>query len=316
MERERSMNPLGIDIGGANLKVTNGQENKIIYFPMWKKAPELGNKLKEIANHFGAEKAGVVITAELADVFKSKKEGVGFIAKKCYEVFREVYFLDIDGHLTKEIEDPLKFCASNWMASVTFLLAEGYRDFLFVDMGSTTTDLIPVKDRVMSAKTDFERLKRRELIYIGVLRTPVFYVLRRFKGVELCPEFFAITADVFRITGEIDEEDYNCDTPDSAGKGVTDCMRRLARTVCCDLEELGEENVKLLALMTRKTIIKILGEEIRSKVLQYGLKRVLACGIGEFLVEHAFDCTKLSKIYGEASKLFPAFAMLKLVEKT
>lgn len=310
------MNSLGIDIGGANLKVTNGKENRIIYFPMWKKASELGDKLKEISNHFGAEKAGVVITAELADVFKNKKEGIEFIAKKCNEVFREVYFLDIDGKLTKEIKDPLKFCASNWMASVTFLMADGYRNFLFVDMGSTTTDLIPVKERVMSGKTDFERLKRRELIYIGVLRTPVFYVLKRFKGVELCPEFFAITADVFRITGEISEEDYNCDTPDSAGKEVRDCMRRLARTVCCDLEELGEENVKLLALMVRKTIIKTLEKEIRSKVSQYGLKRVFACGIGEFLIENACDCTKLSEIYGEASKLFPAFAMLKLVDKT
>lgn len=309
------MNSLGIDIGGANLKVSDGKENRIIYFPMWKKASELKNKLKDLAKDFGAEKAGVVITAELADVFKSKKEGIEFISKVCKDVFKEVYFLDIEGRLTNEIDDPLKFCASNWMASVSFLLTEGFRDFLFVDMGSTTTDLIPVKERAVAGKTDFERLKRKELVYIGVLRTPVFYILRNFESAELCPEFFAITADVFRITGDITEEDYNCETPDSSGKSVKDCMRRIARTVCCDLEELGEMKVKLIALKAKKAIIRKLQREIDAKLSHYGLERVLACGIGEFLIEQASECTKLSEKYGKASKLFPAFAMLKLVEK-
>ncbi|MEM2726709.1 MAG: hydantoinase/oxoprolinase family protein [Archaeoglobaceae archaeon] len=309
------MNSLGIDIGGANLKVSDGKENRIIYFPMWKKAPELRNELKEVAKEFGAEKAGVVITAELADVFKNKKEGIEFIAKVCRDVFKETYFLDIEGRLTREIDNPLKFCASNWMASVSFLLTEGFRDFLFVDMGSTTTDLIPVKEKAVAGKTDFERLQRKELVYIGVLRTPLFYVLRSFESAELCPEFFAITADVFRITGDITEEDYNCETPDSSGKSVKDCMRRVARTVCCDLDELGEMKVKLMALKAKKAMIRKLQREIDAKLSHYNFERVLACGIGEFLIEQACKCTKLSEKYGEASKLFPAFAMLKLVEK-
>lgn len=309
------MNSLGIDVGGANLKVSNGQENKIIYFPIWKKVSELKNKLEDIAKEFGAERAGVVITAELSDVFKSKKEGIEYIAKICKEIFKEVYFLDIDGNLTKEIDDPMKFCASNWMASISFLLKEGFRDFLFVDMGSTTTDLIPVKETAIAGKTDFERLRRKELIYIGVLRTPVFYVLRNFEGVELCPEYFAITADVFRVTGDIGEEDYNCETPDSRGKSVKECMQRLARTVCCDLEELGEMKVRLLSFKAKKAMIKILQREIEAKLSSYDLKRVLACGIGEFLIGQTFDCIKLSEKYGNASKLFPAFAMLKLLEQ-
>lgn len=309
------MNSLGIDIGGANLKVSNGRDNRIIYFPMWKKALELENKLKEVAKEFGAEKAGVVITAELADFFKSKREGIEFIANACRNAFKEVYFLDLEGRITKEIYDPMKFCASNWIASISFLLEEGYRDFLFVDMGSTTTDLIPVKDRALAGKTDFERLRRKELLYFGILRTPVFYVLRNFMDADLCPEFFAITADVFRVTGDLSEEDYNCETPDSGGKSVRECMLRLSRTVCCDLEELGEMNAKLLALKAKKAMIRTLKKHIRAKLTQYNLKRVLACGIGEFLVAQAFDCKKLSESYGNASKLFPAFAMLKLVEK-
>lgn len=310
------MNSLGIDVGGANLKISNGKDNRIIYFPMWKKAYELKNKLKEISKEFGAEKAGIVITAELADVFKSKREGIEYISNVCKEIFRDVYFLDVEGRLNREIDDPIKFCASNWMASVSFLLDEGFRDFLFIDIGSTTTDLIPVKEKAIAGKTDFARLQRKELIYIGVLRTPVFYVLKSFEGVDLCPEYFAITADVFRVTGEIGEEDYNCETPDSAGKSVVDCMRRLARTVCCDLEELGEIKARLLAFKAKKAIIRVLRREIRAKLSEYDLKRIFACGIGEFLISQACECIKLSEIYGEASKLFPAFAMSKLVEKT
>lgn len=309
------MNSLGIDVGGANLKVAGDEKLEIIYFPIWKMASRLKEKLKEISKAYGAERAGVVITAELSDVFRNKEEGIKFVADACREVFREVYFLDIHGNLSKEIRDPRAFSASNWIASVLFLLSEGFRDFLFVDIGSTTTDLIPVKEKILSALTDFERLKRRELIYFGILRTPVFYVLKSFENTRLCPEYFAITADVFRVTGDISEADYSCETPDGKGKSIEDCMRRLARTVCCDLEEMGEDRVKKLAFNAKKAMIRTLSREIRRKVEEFKLKDVLACGIGEFLVESSHKCLKLSSIYGEASKLFPAFSMLKLVQK-
>lgn len=308
------MNSLGIDVGGANLKIAAERSAEIIYFPMWKKAVELKDKLLEIAKKYGAERAGVVITAELADVFKNKAEGVSFVANICKDVFKEVYFLDLNGNITKEINNPLEFSASNWLASISFLIKEGYRDFLFVDIGSTTTDLIPVKDRNLAALRDLERLKKRELIYFGILRTPVFYVLRSFSNAKLCPEYFAITGDVFRITGDISEADYNCETPDGKGKSVEDCMRRIARTICCDLEELGMEKVSELAFKAKKAMIRILSREIKRKIVEYELKEVLACGIGEFLVEQSHSCVRLSKIYGEFSKLFPAFSMLKLVE--
>ncbi|MFN3384229.1 MAG: hydantoinase/oxoprolinase family protein [Archaeoglobaceae archaeon] len=308
------MNSLGIDVGGANLKVAGNGVSEIIYFPMWKMAGNLKYKLEEIAKRYGAEKAGIVITAELADVFRNKEEGIRFVEKVCREVFKDVHFLDLHGNLVKEIKNPRLFSASNWVASVSFLLSEGYRDFLFVDIGSTTTDLIPVKEKAPPARTDFERLQNGELIYFGVLRTPVFHVLRSFEKAKLCPEFFAITADVFRITGDLNEEEYTCETPDGKGKSVEDCMRRIARTVCCDLEELGKESAKKIAMNAKKSMIRVLQREIKRKIEENGLKQVLACGIGEFLVEESYECVRLSKIYGEFSKLFPAFAMFKLVE--
>ncbi len=67
-------------------------------------------------------------------------------------------------------------------------------------------------------------------------------------------------------------------------------------------------------------MVKKLATVISKKVREYGLKVVLGCGIGEFLIEESckaagVECVKLSSLYGECSKLFPAYAMLKLVEK-
>ncbi len=310
------MSSLGIDIGGANLKIASSKGGEILYFPMWRKAGELEQILRTAADRYSATRAGVVMTAELADAFRSKEEGVVFISKACERAFDEVFFLDVDGRLSRTIDDPLKFAASNWVASVAFLLQEGYRNFLFVDIGSTTTDIIPVTDRIQAAKTDYERLKRQEMIYFGILRTPVFYVLREFHGVPLCPEFFAITADVFVTTGDISPEMYTCDTPDGKGADIESCMRRLARTLCCDLEELGGDAVRELAFAAKESMKATLRNAIRSKKLDM----VFSCGIGEFLVEEVcreldIECLALSSLYGEYSKLFPAFAMLKLVEK-
>ena len=243
-----------------------------------------------------------------------------FIGEICRRVFEDVSFLDVSGRLSRTLDEPAKFAASNWVASATFLLREGYRNFLFVDIGSTTTDIIPVTDRIEATKTDFERLKRREMIYVGILRTPVFYILKEFDSAPLCPEFFAITADVFIATGDITEDDYTCETPDGKGRDEISCLKRLARTICCDLEEIGINKAKQLALEAKKAMKDLLKDALRKKTEDYGIERVFTCGIGEFLIEEicneiGVEFISLSGLYGEYSKLFPAFAMLKLVQK-
>lgn len=314
------MSSLGIDIGGANLKIASEDGWEILYYPMWRRAGELENVLKNIAKKYSASRAGVVMTAELSDVFRSKEEGVEFIANACKRVFDEVFFLDLNGELSAVVYNPRQFAASNWIASTSFLLREGYRDFIFVDVGSTTADIIPVTDKIEAAKTDFERLKRRELIYFGILRTPVFYVLKEFESAPLCPEFFAITADVFVVTGDISEGDYICETPDGKGRDRISCLRRLARTVCCDLEELGVDKSTQLAFEAKKAMKERLKFAIVRKMEEYGVKMVFGCGVGEFLIREVcrdtgVEFSGVSDRYGEYSKLFPAFAMLKLVQK-
>ncbi len=67
---------LGIDIGGANTKIAS-DDGKIVelhYIPLWKNT-RLPEALLEIAGRLKPEKAGVVITGELADCFQDKEAG-------------------------------------------------------------------------------------------------------------------------------------------------------------------------------------------------------------------------------------------------
>lgn len=308
---------VGLDIGGANLKVYSEYGGEILYFPFWQEWERLGEVLTEIRERHRSKRAGAVITAELSDAFSSKAEALLYIEKTLKNTFDEVFFLSLDGELKPGMDNPLNFAASNWVASVKLLSAD-FDEFIFADMGSTTTDIIPFKGRILAGKTDYERLKHKELLYFGMLRTPVFYILPEFDGAPLSSEYFSITADAMRILGMIDDDAYTCETPDGRGKGVEECMQRLARTICCDVEELGRDKTVRLAEAVKERMVDKVASAFREKRKEHGINLVLGCGIGEALLKEAAELSGMeflavSSIYGEASHLFPAFAMWKLV---
>lgn len=307
---------LGIDVGGANLKYSNERgEGEIIYLPIWKNIDLLESKLRDIKGNTDPDRVGAVITAELSDVFKNKSEGVLFISSLLKKVFDEVFFLTVDGELLSSIDDPLRFSASNWVASTLYLKKE-YDNFLFVDIGSTTADFIPVREKILAAKTDFERIKRGELLYIGALRTPICYLARDFYY-PLASEFFAIVADAFLLTGDISEEGYTVETPDGRGKSRRECMARLARMFCADVEEVGEDLFRF-AEWIKRLMVKTVSNAIQHQLRQYELERVIGCGVGEFLIRRVMEeldveYISLTERYGDASNFFPSFAIANLV---
>ncbi len=311
---------IGLDIGGANLKVASINNGKIIYFPMWKKWKELNKQLFEIKKEYKPKSVGVVITAELADSFDNKVNGIRYISSVVNDVFDDcnIFYLDVNGNIKSKIDDPKLFAASNWVASTKFLLRY-YENFLFADMGSTTTDLIPVTNKIEAEKTDYERLRRKELIYFGILRTPIFYVLPEFDSTPLASEYFSITGDIFTLTGDISVKDYNCETPDGRDKGKEDCMRRIARTLCCDVDEIGKDNIFKLAKLVKEEMIKKTSKAIETLAAKYKLNKVIGCGIGEFILKKAskhagLDYISLKDKFGDFSSIFPAYAMARLID--
>ena len=157
---------LGIDIGGANTKIASddGRLVELHYIPLWKNT-RMPEALLEIAGRLKPEKVGVVITGELADCFPDKDAGLSYIIDAVNNAFTDAFFLDNNGIFTKE--KIRSIAAANWMASC-LLIGKEFGDCIFLDIGSTTTDIIPIKNCVpLAGKTDFERLKNGELVYAG-----------------------------------------------------------------------------------------------------------------------------------------------------
>ncbi|MBN1761832.1 MAG: H4MPT-linked C1 transfer pathway protein [Methanomicrobia archaeon] len=330
---------LGIDVGGANTKIaTSDGFVDSLYAPLWQNKACLCDVLPEVIRRFGTEieAVGAVMTGELSDCFDTKREGVLQIKHALAATFEAPLFFDKNCTFQEGAavdKDPLSFAATNWLASAT-LIAEQYHDAIFVDIGSTTTDVIPiVNSEIRARKTDLERLKTGELIYSGILRTNIATLLDKFEigDNEACgmsSELFAITADAYLVLGTITEADYSCSSPNSyafasreaAEKSRVSALQRLARVVCSDLEELGEKGAVAIAEQVKRAQVKALQASVGMVKAKYGLETVVTAGIGDFIVQEAADSEDLQFVslasrYGKAvAATFPAFAVAKLLE--
>ena len=183
---------LGWDVGGANIKAARiGDDQRpgpaVVErpFPLWREPHRLPVVLSEVADRIGhARTMALTMTAELADCFATKREGVAFVIDAFRAVFpaSELWFYGVDGRFRSAEEarqHPRQVAAANWMASAT-LVARTFPDALLVDVGSTTTDIIPivVGRSVSRGRTDTSRLRTGELVYTGSLRTPVCAIVR------------------------------------------------------------------------------------------------------------------------------------------
>jgi probable H4MPT-linked C1 transfer pathway protein len=316
---------VGIDIGGANTKIASADGNVLtFYLPLWKGA-DLESVLKRIKLDFKPDEVGIVLTGEMADRFISKREGVQYIASVVNSVFDSAYFFDVHGRFSRDIQDPRLHAASNWVASAHFI-ARDIRNCIFVDMGSTTCDIIPIKNGKFEASiTDFDRLKRGELIYSGVLRTNIAALIKQLNldgdPCRISSELYAITADAHMILGTITESDYTCDTPDGRPHDVDSAYGRIARVVLCDIEELGTNRAYEIAKQAVMAQIDELSHDILAHSKYHNLKTVVAAGMGEFMIKNAAErlglrVESLSDTYGtRISRVFPAFAVAKLLQQ-
>ncbi len=299
---------VGIDVGGAHLKVVDRNGVHIHYCPLWKGAP-----LKELLGLYNKEttSAAVVMSGELADCFSSKVEGIGFIVDSVKAAFPDALFYGTDAAFHRDIVPQL--AASNWLVSVDYL-RELYPCAVFVDMGSTTTDIIPVgRFEALKGLTDLDRLQLGYLIYTGVLRTSVPCLIRSvlLDGVPtpVSSEYFACSGDVHLVLGHIKGSQYTSDPPDGGERTVDAALRRLARVVCADLDEIGEQGAKMIAetfWSAQKDLIISGVEDICRKS---GTNEVIFAGIGSGLIAKKFGGTNLSGALGPVVDALPAFAV-------
>jgi hypothetical protein len=292
-----SASVLGLDIGGANLKVAhlNGQARSQP-FELWKNPAGLSDALawllREIPAH---DLLAVTMTGELCDCFETKRQGVTAILDAVQRVAGNVgvrvwnnqgRFADLDGAKA----DPLPFAAANWLALATFAGRLAPRGpALLLDIGSTTSDIIPLLDGrpIPHGRTDPERLRSHELVYTGVRRTPVCAVLGGFGAAE----FFATTLDVYLTLGQIPEDPTDQNTADGRPATRSFAHARLARMLCADTETATTEETRKLAERVLLRQVYALGFALGqvAKALPSQPQTVLVSGAGEFLARLAVE---------------------------
>lgn len=255
------MNVIGLDVGGANLKACDADGNAhSVNFPMWQQSEQLPDALNELLAQFpSADLIALTMTGELADCFATKADGVtaiidatvrasGKVPVRVWLTSGEFAEADDARELTSVV------AAANWHALATWAaLAVPDGPALLLDMGSTTTDLIPLLDGrpVPVGLTDVERLASSELIYTGAGRTPICSLLSSVTLDDhtygIAAEFFATMADAWVFLGRLPEAADNCDTADGRPLTRAFSANRLAHLLCCDHTEVADEFLQQLA---------------------------------------------------------------------
>lgn len=301
---------LGLDVGGAYLKVADGRQYAAArFFPLWRDVGRLGEELADLlAAAPRAETLAVTMTGELADCFETKAEGVRTILDELTMAAagRRIWVYMLDGRLVEQSEAaecPSDAAASNWHALARFAGRYAPRGgALLIDVGSTTTDLVPLADGKPAARgrTDPARLLHGELVYTGVLRSPVCGLLTAlpWQG-QLCPvahEFFATTFDAFLILGDLPEDVGNTQTADGRPATRAAARDRLARSICADREMFDWSDAEAAATAIARAQLARLGIAAQRVLRRMAgpPETVIVSGQGEFVARRLLERLRLA----------------------
>lgn len=242
---------VGWDLGGAHLKAARVHGGIVTAVaqapcPLWRGGDALDRAWRRVAATLGgcahAEHA-VTMTGESADCFVSRDRGVERLVEAAAQRLRKPFkvYAGAAGLLdaAAAVRRADVVASVNWHATAA-CLGKLVGAGVLVDVGSTTTDVVPFTPQgaATSCFGDYERMRSGELIYTGVVRTPVMALAPVVRlGTNELPvvaELFATTADVYRVLGKLPEDVDLHPSCDGAEKTPTASARRLARMFGCD----------------------------------------------------------------------------------
>ena len=303
---------IGWDIGGAHVKACVLARGEVIDVaqwacPLWQGLNHLQQVFADAAARWpdlGRAQHAVTMTGEMVDLFAHREEGVQRIAAMAAEALGRVAFFaagpgsaDATWCEADEVASHWpRIASANWRATAQHaamaLQSQGGEGVL-VDIGSTTTDLIAFRaGRVHSAsRSDADRLASGELVYHGVVRTPLCAFARRIawrgQRLNVMNEFFATSADVYRLTGELDAAHDLHPSADNAPKDALATAKRLARMIGLDEREASPDEWMAFAQVWRAAQVdEIAGQlaRVAEAAALTAKATVVAAGCGDFLV--------------------------------
>ncbi len=353
---------LGLDIGGANIKAAHtSQWSESASFPLWRFPDNLGTAVAQVLEKAPAFVGiALTMTGELADCYQTRAEGVARILEQVTNIVPasmvQVYGVDSKWRsVSAAARDPWMVAASNWHALASYVSQSlDCASALLIDIGSTTTDLIPMIDGrlAIAARTDSQRMQCGALVYTGTERSNVAAISGQvpLHG-SPCPvmnELFATSMDVHLWLGDREDSPDRCDTAD--GKPATRSLARyrLARIVGEDGSTLADDDIDAIAQKIRRDQSQLIADAMqkvwaqaqprsvdslaRGKNSRTNKKngaqsrstpeQIIVCGQGDFLVEDAISLLEWSvprKSWKESfgldlSRSAPAYAVAKLAQ--
>ncbi|MEZ0210844.1 MAG: hydantoinase/oxoprolinase family protein [Methylophilus sp.] len=340
---------VGWDIGGAHVKaVMLDAQGRVLRVSqqacaLWKGLDLLEDSLQTLLDLWSLEPDQsahmVTMTGELVDLFENRVQGVRAIADTVKKRLPQAMFYMVSQN------DKASFVASvdgkesdiasmNWHASAQCLAETNVESaMLVVDIGSTTSDITVCNAHQVLANgwTDAERMASQGLLYTGVVRTPLMalgpYIEWKKQARHIAAEYFATTADVYRVLEELLPKHDLAATADGQDRSLQASMRRLARMVGHDLEDGDTVYWRSLAQAFRYKQLSMLVDAIQSCIKKSAMQpqTLTGLGAGSFLLPEIAH--RLGMIYKPASAsiladdpqlkndaevCFPAYAVARL----
>jgi (4-(4-[2-(gamma-L-glutamylamino)ethyl]phenoxymethyl)furan-2-yl)methanamine synthase len=306
-------------------------ESRSIPFEIQRDPSALVLTLRRLAHALGADGLphAVTMTAELSQAFRTKREGVAVVLDAVEAAFPDsaLRVYTVGGRFVAPAEArsiPLEVGASNWAATAR-LVARFFPNCILIDIGTTSTDIIPIVEGEMAAagRTDPERLASGELVYTGALRTPCEATAAAVPlGNAQCAvsaEGFALIWDVHLWTGRLAPEDYTVPAPDSRPSTREFAGERLARLVCADREMLDDEAIDEIAQALTDAQTDSVATAIgRVSARHPELRTAVVTGLGDFIAAGAarrmgLAVEPLADRIGDAARTAPAAAVAWLL---
>lgn len=348
---------IGWDVGGAHLKAVLIDNTgrvlaaKQVYCPLWRGLHELDVAIDIVLAEFDADQHIVTMTGELADIFTNRYSGVVQIAHKIhlklsciktgvqesksqvkfYAGNKGVVMLEEVAKYTTEI------ASMNWLASAQYI-AQNVQQAVLIDIGSTTTDIALINEGKATVRgfCDTIRMQADELVYTGVVRTPVMALAQKisFAGqlTNVAAEHFATTADMYTLTGDLSQNANMAETADGADKSLEACARRIARMVGSDAQDAPLSVWRNLAFAFKQAQLHLIKQALLRQLSLLGDCKdlqLIGAGAGDFLVcnlakQLGFNYEPITHLI-EADSLdakrmaalcFPAYAVARLAQQS
>jgi probable H4MPT-linked C1 transfer pathway protein len=296
---------IGWDVGGAHLKAARIEHDGTVSgvwlmpCPLWRGLDHLHQAIDRIENMMWASDTcvhAVTMTGEMVDLFETRQAGVQALVALLNQRLgadRVLFYAGGQGwyDASQACQCAEHVASANWHATA-HLVSTCVSEALLVDIGSTTTDLIPIREGLVAtpSSSDRDRLSAGELVYTGVARTPLMALASEAPVAghftPLMAEHFATSSDIYRILGLLPEKADLHDTADGRAKTPAASRARLARMVGRDAWDLpGEAWAELAAWFADAQMAQV-GRAVRqvlSREMLAAEAPLVIAGVGGFL---------------------------------